>query len=79
MDIKIEDFITLIEEEFDDEIKPGTLKGETLLNNEIELTSVSALILISMIKVEYDVTINAKELNKCKTISSLFKTIEKKL
>ena len=79
MKIKIEEFITLLEEEFDDDIKPGTLKPETRLDEEMELTSVNALILISMIKVEYDVTLNAKELNKCKTVNDLYKTIEKKL
>ena len=79
MEIKIEEFITLLEEEFDDDIKPGTLKPETRLDEEMELTSVNALILISMIKVEYDVTLNAKELNKCKTVNDLFKVVQKKL
>ena len=77
--MKIEEFITLLEEEFDDDIKPGTLKPETGLDEEMELTSVNALILISMIKVEYDVTINAKELSKCKTVKDLFNTVQKKL
>lgn len=77
MDINIEDFILLLEEEFDDDIKKGTLKPETNLDEEMEITSVNALILISMIKVEYDVTLNAKELNKCKTVLNLFNEIKK--
>ena len=79
MDIKIDEFIALLEEEFDDDIKPGTLKPESKLDEEMEITSVNALILISMIKVEYDVTLNAKELNKCKTVKDLHKTVQQKL
>ena len=79
MDIKIEDFILLLEEEFEDDIKAGTLKPETNLDEELELTSVNALILISMIKVEYNIILNAKDLNKCVTIIDLYKVIKKKV
>jgi len=79
MSLNIDDFIKHLEEEFEDDIQPGTLKPDTVLEKAIALTSVNALILISMIKVEYDVEVNANDLNKCKTINDLFNVINKKL
>jgi len=79
MEIKIEDFIHHLEEEFEDDIEAGSLKPESILEKTIALTSVNALILISMIKVEYDTEVNANDLNKCKTVKDLFDTVVKKL
>jgi acyl carrier protein len=79
MEANINDFIRHLEEEFDEDIEQGTLKPETVLEKVIALTSVNALILISMIKVEYDIEINANDLNKCKTVKNLFNTVVKKL
>ena len=79
MEIKIEEFIHYLEEEFEDDIEAGSLKPETILEKAIALTSVNALILISMIKVEYDTEINANDLNKCKTVKNLFNTVVKKI
>ncbi len=79
MKIKIEDFIHYLEEEFEDDIDAGSLKPDTVLEKAIALTSVNALILISMIKVEYDIEVNANDLNKCKTVKDLFDTVVKKL
>ncbi len=79
MEIKIEDFIQHLEEEFEDDIQPGTLKPETVLEKAIALTSVNALILISMIKVEYNIEVNANDLNKCKTVKDLHAVILNKV
>jgi acyl carrier protein len=79
MEIKIEEFIKLLEVEFEDDIKQGTLKPESNLDEQLELTSVNGLILISMAKVEYDVVLDANDFKKCKTVNDLFNVIKKKL
>ncbi|HIE15296.1 MAG TPA: acyl carrier protein [Bacteroidales bacterium] len=78
MEINIEDFILHLEEEFEEDILQGSLKPDTQLEKAIALTSVNALILISMVKVEYDIELTAQDLNKCKTINDLFETIKNK-
>ncbi|MFA6950901.1 MAG: acyl carrier protein, partial [Lentimicrobiaceae bacterium] len=65
--MNIEDFITRIEEEFDD-IKPGTLKPASILREVFEWNSINALIMIAMVKTEYDVVINADDIANSKTI-----------
>lgn len=76
--MEIKEFIDLLEEEFEDDITPGTLKPDSRLDDEMEITSVNALILISMVKVEYDVAISAKELRSCKTVNNLYKVVKNK-
>ena len=78
MELDINLFIEQLEEEFDEDIKPGTLKPDSNLEDTLELTSVNALILISLVKVEYDVAIEADEFTKCVTVSDVFDIIKKK-
>ena len=78
MKLDINTFIEQLEEEFDEDVKPGTLKPDSDLNDTLELTSVNALILISLVKVEYDVALEGAELSKCKTINDIFNVIKKK-
>jgi acyl carrier protein len=78
MELDINLFIEQLEEEFDEDIKPGTLKPDSNLEDTLELTSVNALILISLVKVEYDVAIEADEFTKCVTVSDVFDVIKKK-
>ena len=73
--MKIEDFIAHLEEEYED-IAPGTLKPESVFREVFEWNSINALILIAMVKTEYDVTINAEDIATSKTITDLFKIIE---
>jgi len=73
--MKIEDFITHIEEEFDD-IEPGTLKPESIFREVFEWNSINALILIAMVKTEYDVAINAEDIAKSKTVQDIYSIIE---
>jgi acyl carrier protein len=79
MKIDINTFIEQIEEEFDEDIKPGSLNPDSNLDDTLELTSVNALILISLVKVEYDVAIEADEFNKCNTVKDVYNIVNKKL
>jgi acyl carrier protein len=73
--MNINDFIKQIEEEFDD-LKPGILKPETKFRQAFEWNSINALILIAMVKTEYDVTLTADDLVKAKTVNDIYRIIE---
>jgi len=72
--MNIDDFITRIEEEFDD-LTPGTLKPESVFREVFEWNSINALILIAMVKTEYDVVINAEDIAKSKTVADIYQII----
>ncbi len=74
----IEEFIAIIEEEYDD-IDSGTLKPESIIREDFEWSSVNALIMISLVNVEYDVELSADDLGKAKTIKDLFEIVKKKI
>ncbi|MDZ7743385.1 MAG: acyl carrier protein [Bacteroidota bacterium] len=76
--MKVEDFIATIEEEFDD-VESGTLKPESNFREHFEWNSINALILIALVKTEYDVSINAEDIRDSKTIKDLFGIIEKRV
>ncbi|MFH2143606.1 MAG: phosphopantetheine-binding protein [Bacteroidota bacterium] len=76
--MNINDFIRIIEQEFED-IKPGTLKPESNFRDEFEFTSVNALVMMSLLNVEYDVIITADELSNCQTVKDLFEIIKSKI
>ncbi|MFH1120797.1 MAG: acyl carrier protein [Bacteroidota bacterium] len=77
-DMNIEDFITHIEEEFDD-IEPGTLRPGSIFREVFEWNSINALILIAMVKTEYDVAINAEDIAKSKSVADIFRIIEERV
>lgn len=74
----IQDFITRLEEEFDD-LQPGVLKPESNFREAFEWSSVNALILIALVKTEYDVTINAADITQSKTINDLYNIIRQRV
>lgn len=76
--MNIEDFITQIEEEFDD-LTPGTLKPESVFREVFEWNSINALILIALIKTEYDVTINAEDIANAKTVEDIYRVVESRV
>lgn len=78
MNITIEDFIGRIEEEFE-ELEKGVLKPETDFRKGFDWTSVNALILFSMINIEYGVTMSAEDLHKSKTVQDLYSIIVHKI
>lgn len=71
----IDGFIELLEEEFED-LKPGAIKAESNFKEALDWSSVNALILITLIDSEYEVTINANDLNTSGTLGELFQLIQ---
>jgi acyl carrier protein len=76
--MKIEDFIASLEEEYED-IAPGTLKPQSVFREVFEWSSINALILIALVKTQYDVSINADDIAGAVTIEDLFTMITKKV
>jgi acyl carrier protein len=76
--MNIQDFIKKIEGEFDD-LKPGVLKPESRFREVFEWNSINALILIAMVKTEYDVTITADDLVKSKTVQEIYSIVESRV
>lgn len=75
MSISIEKFIQNIEDEFD-ELEPGKLRPASIFREMFDWNSINALVLIAMVKTEYDVTLNADDLMKSKTVSDVFNLIK---
>jgi len=73
--MNIEEFIGHIENEFDD-LKPGVLKPDSKFREVFEWNSINALILIAMVKTEYDVTLTADDLIKSKTVNDIYALVE---
>ena len=73
----IADFISRIEEEFED-LKPGQLQPDSDFRQVIDWNSICALLMISLIDTEYDVTISADELRKSLTVAQLFEVVSAK-
>ena len=76
--MSIDLFIKNIEAEFED-IKPGVLKPETKFREAFEWNSINALILIAMVKTEYDVAISAEDLVKSKTVNDIYTLVESRM
>ena len=74
----IEQFIKHIEAEFDD-LKPGVLKPESNFREVFEWNSINALILIAMVKTEYEVTLTADDLIKSKTVKDIYSLVENRV
>ncbi|HNQ82660.1 MAG TPA: acyl carrier protein [Bacteroidales bacterium] len=74
----IEDFIARIEEEFDD-LEPGKLRPESNFREVFEWNSINALILIALVKTNYDVAINAEDITKSKTVNDLYKIVKERI
>jgi len=72
--MKVEKFIELIEEEFD-ELESGSLKPESDFRENFEWNSVNALIIIALVDSEYDVSISANDIQSAKTVQDLFNKI----
>jgi acyl carrier protein len=76
--MKIEEFITNIEDQYDD-LERGKIKPESKLREAFEWNSINALIIIALIKTEYDVDIDAEDLRKSITIQDLYDLITKRV
>jgi acyl carrier protein len=73
--MNIDEFISHLEAEYED-MKPGMLKPDSVFREVFEWNSINALILIALVKTEYDVTINAEDIATSKTVADLFQIIE---
>ncbi|MCK9219778.1 MAG: acyl carrier protein [Bacteroidales bacterium] len=73
--MKIEDFIAQLEEEYED-IAPHTLKPDSVFREVFEWSSINALILIALVKTQYDVVINAEDIANSQTVQDLFTIIQ---
>jgi acyl carrier protein len=73
--MSIDTFIRQIEDEFDD-LKPGVLKPDSRFREMFEWNSINALILIAMVKTEYDVTLTADDLINSKTVQDIYTLVE---
>jgi acyl carrier protein len=71
----IEEFIKNLEAEFED-LEPGKLKPESNFREAFEWNSINALILIALIKTEYNVSINAEDIQKSKTVNDIFEIVK---
>ena len=76
--MNIEDFIAQLEEEFDD-LTPGSLKPDSVFREVFEWNSINALILIALIKTEYDVAINAEDIANAKTVNDIYRVVESRV
>jgi acyl carrier protein len=74
----IQDFIKHIEAEFED-LKPGTLTPESNFREAFEWNSINALILIALIKTEYNVSINAGDIQNSKTVNDIFEIVKSRM
>jgi acyl carrier protein len=76
--MKIEDFITSIEDQYDD-VERGKIKPLSKIREAFEWNSINALIIIALIKTEYDVDIDADDLRNAITIQDLYDIITKRV
>lgn len=76
--MNIEEFISAIEEEFDD-VEPGTIKPDTQFRQLEGWSSMLALIIIARIDSEYDVTVTAEELAGAQTLTDLYELVNTKV
>lgn len=73
----IEDFISKIENEFED-IPIGSLHSNTNFREDFDWSSVNALILFSLLNIEYDVIITAEDIKPAETIQDLYNIVQSK-
>jgi acyl carrier protein len=72
--IGIEEFIKKVEEEFED-MEPGKLKPHSVIREHFTWDSISALIFIAHVNVEYDVVITADDLVNSETVQDLYNLV----
>ena len=75
--ISVEEFISRVEEEFED-MEPGNLTPESILKDHFTWDSINALIFIAHVNVEYDVVITADDLINAQTLEELYNLVSTK-
>ena len=75
--VTIEEFIKGVEGEFED-MESGLLKSESIIKEYFSWDSISALIFIAHVNVEYDVVISADDLVNSHSIQDLYNLVSSK-
>jgi acyl carrier protein len=75
--MNIQEFISIIEEEFD-EVEKGTLEASTSFRQMEGWSSMHALILIALVDNHFDVLLTGEELRGLDTIKDLFDLLASK-
>ena len=75
MMVSIDEFVTKVEDEFED-LEKGKLIPGGVIREHFTWDSVNALIFIAHVNVEYGVVINAEDLVKSKTIDDLYDLVK---
>jgi acyl carrier protein len=76
--ITIEEFITKLEEEFDD-VPSGSLKDSTNYREIENWGSMHALIIIALVDTEWDVSLSGSDLKSTNTIQELYDIVVSKI
>ncbi len=76
--ISINEFIALLEEEFDD-IEKGSLSPEFNYRAIDNWGSMHALIIIALVDTEFDVSLSGSDLRSTETIEDLYNLVKAKL
>ena len=71
----LDHFIRITEEEFN---KTGKFSKDTPLADIIEFSSLNVLIIITLIKSEFNIMLNVGTLRNCNTLSNLFEIVKQK-
>lgn len=75
--IDFESFLNALEANLD-EVEPGTLAAETLLEDFELWDSLAVLTTIAMADAEYDVGLSGDELGECATVRDIFDLVSTK-
>ncbi|MFT4536373.1 MAG: acyl carrier protein [Saprospiraceae bacterium] len=76
--MKIDDFIKLLEEEFEEEYPEG-VSPETNFRELPDWGSMQALIVTALVETEFEVTLTATDLKQLTTIEDLFNLVKSRM
>jgi acyl carrier protein len=74
----LKDFIEKFASQFD-ETDPSEINENTVIKELDEWTSLTAIFVISMVREEYGVSINGKDIRQANTVGDLFQIIQSRL
>ena len=76
--MEITSFIKLFEDSIDG-ITPGSVRPETALADVPQWDSLAVLTMLAQVDAEYGVQISGAEIQQCRLVSDLFRTVEQKV
>ncbi len=75
--MKIEEFISKLEEQFDD-LPKGKMQPDSNFREIFEWNSINALIVIALVQTDYGVMIDAEDFRKAQTVNDIYSIIEQR-